>query len=150
MLAHGLVSSALFIVVTFLYDRYTGLMGYYGEMVITMPLFSMLLLILVLANASKPLSCNVIGEFLSLLATFEYSFMAGVFTSGGIVLSAIYMYNRVCFGASSRYINYSRDLNGWEFYGLLPFMVLKILMGVFLFSVMDEVKGSIIFIESYK
>ena len=154
MLAHGLVSSALFIGVTFLYDRYhTRLIKYYRGMVITMPLFSMLLLILVLANASIPLSCNFIGEFLSLLATFEYSFMAGVFASGGIVLSAgysIYMYNRICFGASSRYINYSRDLNRREFYSLLPLVVLIILMGVFPFSVMDEVKGSIIFIESYK
>ena len=102
MLALGLVSSALFILVVFLYDGYhTGLMEYYGEMVITMPLFSMLLLILVWANDSIPLSCKFIGEFLSLLATFEYSFMAGVFASEGIVLSAgysIYIYNRICFG----------------------------------------------------
>nr|YP_001633639.1 NADH dehydrogenase subunit 4 [Negombata magnifica]CAM06604.1 NADH dehydrogenase subunit 4 [Negombata magnifica] len=151
MLAHGLVSSALFIAVTFLYDRYhTRLIKYYRGMVITMPLFGMLLLILVLANASIPLSCNFIGEFLSLLAAFEYSFIAGVLASVGMVLSAgysIYMYNRICFGVSSKYLYFSRDLNRREFYSLLPLVILIILMGVFPFSVVDEVKGSIIFQE---
>ena len=66
MLVHGLVSSALFMAITFLYDRYrTRLIKYYLGMVITMPLFGMLLLILVLANASIPLSCSFIGEFFS-------------------------------------------------------------------------------------
>ena len=64
MLAHGLVSSALFIAVTFLYERHhTRLVRYYRGMVITMPLFGTLMLTLVLANASIPLSCNFVGEF---------------------------------------------------------------------------------------
>ena len=53
MLAHGLVSSALFLAITFLYDRYcTCLIKYYSGMVITMPLFGMLFFLLVLVNAS--------------------------------------------------------------------------------------------------
>ena len=45
MLAHGLVSSALFIAVTFLYERHhTRLVRYYRGMVITMPLFGTLML----------------------------------------------------------------------------------------------------------
>lgn len=151
MLAHGLVSSALFIAVTFLYDRYhTRLIKYYRGMVITMPLFGMLLLILILANASIPLSCNFIGEFLSLLAVFECSIIAGLLASVGMVLSAgysIYVYNRICFGMFSKYFNFSRDLNRREFYSLLPLVILIILMGVFPFLVVDEIKGSIIFQE---
>lgn len=151
MLAHGLVSSALFIAVTFLYDRYhTRLIKYYRGMVITMPLFGMLLLILVLSNASIPLSCNFIGEFLSLLAVFECSFMAGLLASAGMVLSAgysIYVYNRICFGMFSKYFYFSRDLNRREFYSLLPLVILIILMGVFPFLVVDGIKGSIIFQE---
>lgn len=102
MLAHGLVSSALFIVVTFLYDRhFTRLIKYYRGVVMTMPLFGVLLFILILANASIPLSCGFIGEFYSLWAAFEYSFIAGALASTGIVISAgysVYMYNRMCFG----------------------------------------------------
>ena len=58
-----LVSSALFIAVTFLYERHhTRLVRYYRGMVITMPLFGTLMLALVLANASIPLSCNFVGK----------------------------------------------------------------------------------------
>ena len=83
MLAHGLVSSALFIAVTFLYERHhTRLVRYYRGMVITMPLFGTLML--------------------SLLGVFEYSYVVGVIASFGTVLSAsIYLYNRVCFGLPS-------------------------------------------------
>lgn len=137
MVAHGLVSSALFIAVTFIYDRYrTRLIKYYRGMAVTMPLFSMLLLILVLANASIPLSCNFIGEFYSLLAAFEYSVITGVFAAGGMVLSAaysLYMFNRVCFGASSKYLKFLRDLSRREYYSLLPLSVLIILLGIFPF-----------------
>nr|CAD1874631.1 nad4 [Tethya wilhelma] len=153
MLAHGLVSSALFIIVTLLYDRFhTRLVKYYRGMAITMPLFGVLMLVLVLANASIPLSCNFIGEFLSLLAAFEYSFIVGVLASLGMVLSAgysMYLYNRVCFGEASRYLRFSRDLNRREFYTLLPLVVLIILMGVFPFSVIDVVKSSTVFLEQY-
>ncbi|CAI7991076.1 NADH-ubiquinone oxidoreductase chain 4 [Geodia barretti] len=91
MLAHGLVSSALFIAVTFLYERHhTRLVRYYRGMVITMQLFGALMLALVLANASIPLSCNFVGEFFSLLPAFEYSYVVGVLASLGTVLSAGY------------------------------------------------------------
>ena len=53
MLAHGLVSSSLFLAITFLYDRYCNrLIKYYHGMVITMPLFGMYFFLLVLVNAS--------------------------------------------------------------------------------------------------
>lgn len=154
MLAHGLVSSALFIAVTFLYERHqTRLVRYYRGMVITMPLFGVLMLALVLANASIPLSCNFVGEFFSLLAAFEYSYIVGVLASFGTVLSAgysIYLYNRVCFGLPSKFIFYPRDLNRREFYILLILVVLVYLMGVSPFLVIDEIKSSVIFQEEVK
>lgn len=151
MLAHGLVSSALFIAVTFLYDRHhTRIVKYYRGMAITMPLFGAVMLILMLANASIPLSCNFVGEFLSLLAAFEYSIIVGVLASLGIVLSAgysIYLYNRACFGTPSKYLKWSRDLNRRELYSILPLVILIYLMGVFPFIIIDVVKSSIIFQE---
>ena len=51
MLAHGLVSPALFIAVTVLYDRHkTRLIKYYRGVGVQMPLFSVLFLLLILAN----------------------------------------------------------------------------------------------------
>lgn len=135
MLSHGLVSSALFIVVTLLYERHhTRLIRYYRGVAITMPIFSIIMFLLVLANASVPLSCNFVGEFFSLLVAYEYSYFVGIMASSGIVLSAtysIYLYNRVCFGAPSRYLQFTRDLNRREVCALVPLVALIFLMGVF-------------------
>jgi len=151
MLAHGLVSSALFIGVTFLYDRhFTRLIKYYRGVVMTMPLFGVLLFILVLANASIPLSCGFIGEFYSLWAAFEYSLIAGALASTGIVISAsysVYMYNRMCFGWFSRYVLFSRDLNRREYFSLLPLILFIVILGVFPFLVIDDVKGALVHLE---
>ena len=148
MLAHGLVSSALFMGVTFLYERhFTRLIKYYWGVVTTMPLFGVLLFVLVLANASIPLSCGFIGEFYSLWAAFEYSLIAGALASTGIVISAgysIYMYNRMCFGWFSRYVLFSRDLNRREYFSLLPLVFLIVILGVFPFLVIDVVKGALV------
>nr|YP_004123208.1 NADH dehydrogenase subunit 4 [Oscarella viridis]ADO51461.1 NADH dehydrogenase subunit 4 [Oscarella viridis] len=153
MLAHGLVSSSLFIIVTLLYERHhTRLIKYYRGMTITMPIFATIMLLMTLANIAVPLSCNFVGEFLSLLAAFEYSIIVGVLASLGMVLGAaysLYLYNRVCFGNSSNYIIFSRDVNRREFYVLLPLIGLTILMGIYPSAIIDTVKGTIIFQESH-
>ena len=62
MLAHGFVSSALFIGVTFLYDRHhTRLIKYYRGLTLTMPFFAVSMLVLSLSNMGLPLSCNFVG-----------------------------------------------------------------------------------------
>ena len=71
MLAHGLVSPALFIAVTVLYDRHkTRLIKYYRGVGMQMPLFSVLFLLLILANFGLPLSCGFIGEFFLFVCSF--------------------------------------------------------------------------------
>ncbi len=145
-LAHGLVSSALFIIVTILYDRHhTRLVKYYRGVTITMPIYSSLFLFFTLANIGAPLTCNFIGEFLCLLATFEVNTFVAVFGCLGMILSACYalfLYNRVAFGTMSKYIENStenRDINRREFYVLLPLVVLTILLGIgpnFIFDTM--------------
>lgn len=151
MLAHGLVSSALFIIVTFLYDRFhTRLIKYYRGITITMPIYSFLMLLLILANCSIPLSCNFVGEFLSLIAAFDFSYIVGTLSSLGVILSAIYsifLFNRVCFGAPSNYLYFSRDINRQEFFSIIPLIILIFLMGLFPILIIDVINSTIIFIE---
>jgi NADH-ubiquinone oxidoreductase chain 4 len=147
-ISHGLVSSALFIVVTILYDRHhTRLVKYYRGVAITMPLFATIFLFFTLANIAVPLSCNFIGEFLSLLATFQSNAFIGILASSGMVLSACYalfLYNRVSFGAMSLYIkdfaadsNSNRDITRREFFVLLPLILLTIFLGIYPNIVLD-------------
>jgi proton-translocating NADH-quinone oxidoreductase chain M len=137
-IAHGLVSSALFICVTILYDRFhTRLVKYYRGMTITMPLFSFLFLFFTLANIGTPLTCNFVGEFTSLLAAFEVSTIGGFLGSLGMVVSAAYalfLYNRVSFGSMSKYLAAdpaNRDLTRKEVYCLLPLGVLAFFLGIY-------------------
>lgn len=72
MLAHGIVSSGLFFMVGFLYDRYhVRELRYYGGLVYSMPLYSTFFLIFILANMSLPGTCNFIGEILIFFGLFQ-------------------------------------------------------------------------------
>jgi NADH:ubiquinone oxidoreductase subunit 4 (subunit M) len=134
-LAHGLVSSALFILVTILYNHHhTRAIIYFRGMSLTMPLFSSLFVFFNLCNIGMPLTGNFIGEFLSILAGFQYSPIVAIIASISIVLSAcyaLYLVARICYGESSPYIELSRDLNRKEFYSLLVLTILILLIGIF-------------------
>lgn len=152
-LAHGIVSSALFILVTVLYDRYhSRLVKYYSGVVITMPLFVSIFLFFTLANIAVPLSCNFIGEFLCLLATFQINAFVAIFATFGIVLSAAYslfLFNRVSFGSFSPHLSYKPDLSKREFFVLLPLIILTLLFGLFPNLVLDLIHSSVVYLLTY-
>jgi len=91
MIAHGLVSSALFFCVGVLYDRHhSRLLKYYGGLVQVMPLFSIIFFFFTLANMSFPGTCNFIGELLVLIGIFQKNTSILILAATGVVLSAIY------------------------------------------------------------
>ena len=149
-LAHGFVSSGLFICVGgILYDRSsTRLITFYRGMAQIMPLFSVLFFILCLSNAGTPLSLNFIGEFLSLYGTFEKLPLMGALASSSIVLSAaytIYMFNRIAFGGK-----YSKlfkvnlpDLNKREFFILFVLVLYTVLLGIYPILILDGLHYSV-------
>nr|YP_271943.1 NADH dehydrogenase subunit 4 [Orbicella franksi]BAE16222.1 NADH dehydrogenase subunit 4 [Orbicella franksi]BAE16248.1 NADH dehydrogenase subunit 4 [Orbicella faveolata] len=149
MLAHGFVSSALFIGVTFLYDRHhTRLIKYYRGLTLTMPLFAVSMLVLSLSNMGLPLSCNFVGEFFSLLAAFKYYYGVGALVVFGVLFSAIYslsLFNRTSFGGGSNYLLFNRDLNRQEGFTMFPFLIIIFLGGVVPFFVINLVKNSLVF-----
>jgi NADH-quinone oxidoreductase subunit M len=91
MLSHGVVSSALFLCVGCLYDRYhTRLVKYYGGLVFSMPIFSVFFLIFTLSNIAFPGTSGFVGEFLIFLGIFQQSNIIGFFSAFGVILSAAY------------------------------------------------------------
>jgi len=91
MLAHGVVSSALFMCIGVLYDRHhTRTLKYYSGMSQVMPIFMTIFLIFSLANLSMPLTANFIGEFLVLVGLFQTNKMITFLASTGMVLGAAY------------------------------------------------------------
>ena len=149
-LAHGFVSSGLFICVGgILYDRFsTRLITYYRGITQIMPLFSLLFFILSLANCGVPITLNFIGEFMSLYGTFERLPLLGLIASSSIVFSAsytIYMYNRIAFGGNlAQLIRINvPDLNKREFYILLTLVLFTILFGIYPIFILDGLHYSV-------
>ena len=128
MLSHGIVSSALFLCIGILYDRYkTRIIKYYRGLVIVMPIFAVFFLIFTLANISFPTTSSFVGEFLILVGSFQENTFITVLASLGIILGAIYsiwLYNRIIYGTISNYIFKYNDINFREFVILLPFLFL--------------------------
>jgi len=154
--AHGIVSSGLFIIVTLLYERHhSRIVKYYRGLAITMPIFAIMFTVLTLGNIGVPLTCNFIGEFLSLYGIFSSSYWLGILGALGMVLSACYalfLLNRVIYADLSPYVVSSplnRDVTRREFAILFPLVVLTIVLGIFPDYILGKVHHSICFILSY-
>ena len=135
MIAHGIVSSALFFCVGILYDRYhTRLLRYYGGLVQLMPLFSIFFFVFTLANMSFPGTSNFIGEVLILTGIFQKNIFVMFLVSTGIILSAIYsiwLFNRIVFGTvETSYIFNFKDINRVELSILLFLTIAMVALGV--------------------
>jgi len=149
-LAHGFVSSGLFICVGgVLYDRSgSRLISFYRGVAQMMPLFSVLFLILSLGNCGVPLTLNFVGEFMSLYGVFERLPLLGVIASSSIVFSAaytIFMFNRIAFGgAFSEYFSVNVvDVNKREFLILFTLVVFTVVLGIYPAPILDGLHYSV-------
>ena len=141
MIAHGLVSSGLFMSSAVLYVRHhSRAIRYFRGLVITMPIFSIITLTLILANIGFPLTLNFIAEFLSILTAFNYSKVVGILTCLGALMStvyALYFFNRIYFGSLSNHLINSREMLEFEFQAFLPLLLLTIILGLFPNIILD-------------
>jgi len=142
MVGHGVVSTALFFCVGVLYDRYhSRLIRYYGGLVTVMPLFATAFFAFTLANMSFPGTSNFLGELLLFLGIFAKNSTVLLFSTGSIVLSAVYsvwLYNRVVFGTlKTTYISRFTDLNRREAVIFLSLLIPMVILGVSANFVLD-------------
>ena len=91
MIAHGIVSGALFFVIGMLYKKHgTRLLSYYTGLTHLMPFFSFYLLIFCLANVGTPGTCSFIGELIIFISLVEKNFFILVIFVSSVVFSVIY------------------------------------------------------------
>ena len=145
MIAHGIVASALFFCVGVLYERYASrLLFYYGGLVNTMPLFSLLLLIFSLANTGLPTTVNFIGELVIFIGLIDHNIVVLFISISSVVFSVLYtifMFNRLVFGnINGQYITSFVDINARELFTLVSLAFLTIFLGIcpnFIFQNME-------------
>jgi len=148
MLAHGLVSGALFLCVGVVYDRmHTREIAAYGGLVNNMPKYAVAFLIFTMANVGLPGTAGFVGEFLTLLGAFRANTWIALVATLGVILSAAYalwLYRRVVFGTLDKEALKSiLDLNTREKWILYPLIVLVIFFGVYPSPVFDVTQASV-------
>ncbi len=136
MLAHGVSTGALFLLVGMLYDRrHTRLIEDFGGIAHRMPIFATVFLIITLSSIGLPGLNGFVGEFLILQGTFLTSHIYAVFAASAVILAAVYMlwmYQRVFMGKMINEANKQLlDLTPREVMTVLPLILMAIWMGVF-------------------
>jgi NADH-quinone oxidoreductase subunit M len=140
MLAHGVSTGGLFLIVGMLSDRrHTRQIAEFGGLKAVMPRLVGAFLLVTLASVALPGMNGFVGEFLILLGTWGSSAFrnASVFTAVaavGVILSAVYMlwmFQRVNYGPVTNDRNRGlRDLSVREWCVIAPVCALAIFMGV--------------------
>jgi NADH-quinone oxidoreductase subunit M len=136
MLSHGVVSGALFLCVGVIYDRmHTREIAAYGGLVERMPVYAACFMVFTLANVGLPGTGGFVGEFLTMLGTFQVNTWVVIFAATGVILSAAYMlylYGRVIFGKLVKpALMTIQDLSLREVAILVPLVATTIVMGVY-------------------
>jgi NADH-quinone oxidoreductase subunit M len=136
MLAHGISTGGLFLIVGMLSDRrHTRLISEFGGLKNSMPRLTAAFLIITLASIGMPALNGFIGEFLTMLGAFLWDPRFVVAAGLGVILSAVYMlwmFQRVYLGPITNEKNAKLpDLQPREWASVLPLCALAIAMGVF-------------------
>ena len=109
MISHGLISSALFFLIGFLYHRFhQRIIIYFSGLATIMPIFTIFLFYFSLSNIAFPLTIGFISEFLCLTGILSINFFLGVIVVCSIVLTTVYsilLFSRVCFGLLKPWLN---------------------------------------------
>jgi NADH-quinone oxidoreductase subunit M len=135
MLAHGISTGALFLLVGMLYDRrHTFEISEYGGLATPMPRLSAFFLFVALSSLGLPILNGFVGEYLILLGTYAANWKWAAWAATGVILSACYLlwaYQRVFFGEVTHEKNRALpDASGRERGILFAMAVVTLWMGV--------------------
>ena len=135
MLAHGISTGALFLLVGMLYDRrHTFEISEYGGLATPMPRLAAFFLFVALSSMGLPMLNGFVGEFLILLGTYQLHANWASWAALGVILSACYLlwaYQRVFFGEITRDKNKTLpDASSRERWILVTMAVVILWMGI--------------------
>jgi NADH-quinone oxidoreductase subunit M len=148
MLSHGLVSGALFLCVGVVYDRlHSRDIDRYGGLSNNMPGYALLFMLFTMAAVGLPGTSGFVGEFLSLVGTYQVSTWAAIVATTGIILGAAYMlwlYWRIAFGtARTAEAAAMPDLSMREWWLLAPIAAAVLWMGVYPESFLRPIRADV-------
>ncbi|GHF47283.1 NADH-quinone oxidoreductase subunit M [Seohaeicola zhoushanensis] len=147
MLSHGFISAALFLIVGVIYDRmHTRDIDAYGGLVNRMPAYALVFMLFTMGNVGLPGTSGFIGEFLTLIGTFQVNTWVAAVATSGVIFSAAYalwLYRRVVFGDLIKgSLKSITDMTTRERVIFAPLVVMTLLLGVYPSLVTDIIGPS--------
>ncbi|HEX4545230.1 MAG TPA: NADH-quinone oxidoreductase subunit M [Candidatus Acidoferrum sp.] len=135
MLAHGISTGALFLLVGMLYDRrHTFEISEYGGLATPLPRLAAFFLFVALSSLGLPMLNGFVGEYLILLGTYQRHWGWASWAALGVILSAGYLlwsYQRVFFGEITKEKNRTlADVSVREQWILATMAVVTVWMGI--------------------
>jgi NADH-quinone oxidoreductase subunit M len=135
MLSHGIVSSALFLVVGVVYDRmHTREISRYGGLGDRMPGYALVFMAFTMATMGLPGTSGFVGEFLVIIGSLQVNFWLALLGGMGMILGAaysLYLYRRIIFGRITRDdLRNILDLSPREWAVFTPLIILTLWMGI--------------------
>jgi len=147
MLAHGVTTGALFLLVGFIYERrHTREITQFGGLANVMPIYATIFVITTMASVGLPFLNGFVGEFLIMVGMFKstvlsmsggtnWNIVATMFAGTGVIFAAVYllwMVQRVFFGKVTNEKNKNLADLSWREIGLIiPLLFLMVYMGVY-------------------
>lgn len=136
MVAHGISTGALFMLVGFIYDRrHTRAIADFGGLAKPMPVYFNFFLVIMLSSVGLPALNGFVGEFLILIGSWQANWLLATLATSGVILAAVYllyMFRRVFYGEVTHEENRQLpDLRRSEIASVLPLAMLAFFMGVF-------------------
>ena len=135
-LSHGFVASALFIIISIVYDRHrTRLVQYYGGLASVMPIYILIFLVFTMANIGLPGTSSFVGEFLILTGSFNVNTSITFLGATSMVIGggySLWLFNRIAYGnLKTQYTSKFLDLNLKECLTFLPLLVGTLITGIY-------------------
>jgi len=148
MISHGFVSGAMFTCIGVLYDRmHTRRIADYGGVANVMPWFAVFAMLFYMANSGLPGTSGFVGEFMIVLATFQYNPLVAFVAATTLIVSAgytLWLYKRIFFGeVANSHVAELKDINGREWLVLGVFAFFTLAVGLYPKPLTDLMEPSI-------
>ncbi|MGQ0800500.1 MAG: NADH-quinone oxidoreductase subunit M [Pseudomarimonas sp.] len=148
MISHGFISGAMFSCVGVVYDRmHSRMIKDYGGVANTMPWFAAFFVFFAMANSGLPGTSGFVGEFMVILAAFQYAPMVAALAALTLVIGAAYtlwLVKRVIFGeVANPHVAALKDVNGREVFVLGAFAAGVLFFGIYPKPLTDLMGASI-------
>ena len=148
MLSHGWISGALFLCVGVVYDRmHTREIAAYGGLANRMPIYATVFMLFTMANVGLPGTSGFVGEFLTIVGTFQVSTWTALFAASGVIFSAVYglsLYRRISFGRLEHEgLQQISDMDRREIFIIAPLVIATLVFGFWPMPILDLTAPSV-------